>query len=138
MNEIVHNFLLTGDNFMPELHLRQLGFTYSTCGPFTKHREKIQKLIKTGNLKDLYKNELDEACFAHDVLNSDGKELAKTIASDKILKDRVYKIARNPKYDVNQRRLASMKWKHYLLLIVVLNIYYVRWVFSPNMLRLNL
>ena len=43
MNEIVYKFLLAGDKFMPEMHLRQLGFTYSACGPFIKHKERIQK-----------------------------------------------------------------------------------------------
>ena len=39
MNEIVNKFLLAGDKFMPEMHLRQPGFTYSACGPFTKNKE---------------------------------------------------------------------------------------------------
>ena len=43
MNKIVNKFLLTGDKFMPELRLRQPGFTYSTCGTFAKHHERIQK-----------------------------------------------------------------------------------------------
>ena len=43
MNEIVNKFLLTGDEFMPEMHLRQPGFTYSACGPFTKNKQRIQK-----------------------------------------------------------------------------------------------
>ena len=43
MNEIVNNFLLVGDKCMPEMHLRQLGFTYSACGQFAKNKEKIQK-----------------------------------------------------------------------------------------------
>ena len=43
MNEIVNKFLLAGDKFMPEMHLKQPGFTYSACGPFTKNKEKIQK-----------------------------------------------------------------------------------------------
>ena len=52
---------------MSELHLKQPGFTYSACGPFTKHREKIKKIKKTGNLKHLHRNESDRGCFAHDV-----------------------------------------------------------------------
>ena len=51
---------------MTELHLKQPGFTYSACVPFTKHRERIKKFRETSNLKDLYKNELYKACFAHD------------------------------------------------------------------------
>ena len=49
MNEIVNKFLLAGDKFMPEMHLRQPGFAYSACGPFTKNKESIQKFKETGN-----------------------------------------------------------------------------------------
>ena len=63
MNKIVNNFLLAGDKFMPELHSRQSGFTYSACRLFTKHRERIQKFSETGNLKHIYKEELDKAYF---------------------------------------------------------------------------
>ena len=92
MNKIINKFLLTGDKFMPELHLKQPGFTYSACGPFTKHRERIQKFRETGNLKHLYRNELDKACFAHDAAYSESKDLAKRTISDKILKDRAQEI----------------------------------------------
>ena len=61
MNKIINKFLLTRDKFMPGLHLKQPGFTYSTCGPFSKHRERIQKFRERGNLKHLYRNELDKA-----------------------------------------------------------------------------
>ena len=44
MNEIVNNFLLAGDKFISEMHLRQHGFTYSACKPFTKNKERIKKL----------------------------------------------------------------------------------------------
>ena len=43
MNENIKHFLLTGDKFMPQLHLKQPGFTYNACGQFTKYRENIQK-----------------------------------------------------------------------------------------------
>ena len=66
MNEIVNKFLLPGDNFMPEIHLKQPGFTYSACGPFTKTKEQIQKFKETGDTNYIYKNELDKACFQHD------------------------------------------------------------------------
>ena len=49
MNEIMNKVLLVGDKFMPEMHLNQPGFTYSTCGPFTKNNERIEKLMQTGN-----------------------------------------------------------------------------------------
>ena len=63
MNEIVNTFLLAGDKFMPEMHLKQPGFTYTACSPFTKNKERIEKFIQTGNTDFIYKNELDEACF---------------------------------------------------------------------------
>ena len=56
MNKIIHNFLLTGDKFMPKLHLKQQGFTYNAYGPFTKHWERIQKFREPGNLKQLQRN----------------------------------------------------------------------------------
>ena len=70
------------------MHLKQPVFAYSACGPFTKHHERIKKFRETGNLKHLYRNELDKACFAHDAAYSDSKDLAKRTISDKILKDR--------------------------------------------------
>ena len=60
MNEIVHNFLLAGDKFMSEMHLKQLGFTYSACWPFTKNKERIKKFNETGDTSYIYKNELDK------------------------------------------------------------------------------
>ena len=108
MNKIINNFLLTGDKFMSELHLKQPGFTYNACGPFTKHREIIHKFRETCNLKHLYRNELDKVCFTHDAAYSDSKDLTKRTISDKILKDRAYKIARNCGYDGYQRALASV------------------------------
>ena len=67
MNEVVNNFLLVVDKFMPEMHLIQPGFTYSVCGPFTKNKERIQKFKETEDSSDIYKNELDKACFQHDM-----------------------------------------------------------------------
>ena len=98
---------------MPELHLKKPGFTYSNCGPLTKHHERIQKCRETGNLKHLYRNELDKACIAHDAAYSDSKYLAKKTISDKILKDRAYEIARNYNYDGYQKVLASMVYKFF-------------------------
>ena len=59
MNEIVNKFLLAGDKFMPEMHLRQPGFTYSACGPFTQNKKRIQKFKESGDTSYIYKNELD-------------------------------------------------------------------------------
>ena len=67
MNELVNKFWLTGDKFMPEMLLKQLGFTYSACSPFTKNKEKIEKFMATGNADFIYKNELNKACFQHDM-----------------------------------------------------------------------
>ena len=67
MNEIINNFLLVGDKFMPEMDLRQLSFTYSACGLFTKNKEGIEKFMQSGNTDFIYKNELDKACFQHDM-----------------------------------------------------------------------
>ena len=108
MNKVVNKLLLAGDNFMPELHLRHPRFTYSTCKLFIKHREKIQIFRETGNLKHIYKNELDKACFAHDKAYFDSKHLAKRTISGKILKDTAYGNAIDPKYDGYQRGLVSM------------------------------
>ena len=63
MNEIVNTFLLAVDKFMKEMHLKQFGFTYSTFGPFTKNKERIEKFIQTGNTNFIHKNEIDNACF---------------------------------------------------------------------------
>ena len=71
MNKIINTFLLTGDRFMPELHLKQPGFTYSTCGLFTKHCERVKKFRETGDLKHLYRSELDKACFGHEAAYCD-------------------------------------------------------------------
>ena len=73
---------------MQELDMKQPGFTYSTCGPFTKHCERIQKFKEAGNLKHLYRNELDKTCMNHDVTYSDSKDLIKRTISDNVLKDR--------------------------------------------------
>ena len=63
MKEIVNKCLLAGDKLMPEIHLKQPGFTYSVCGLFTKNKERIQKFKETGDTSYIYKNELDKACF---------------------------------------------------------------------------
>ena len=75
MNKIISKLLLAGDQFTPELHLRQPRFIYSGCGRFTKHRKKIQKFREISNLKHIYKNELDKACFTHDPAYSHSKDL---------------------------------------------------------------
>ena len=98
---------------MPEIHLRQPQFTYSACGPFTKHEQRIQKFKETGDTNYVYKNELDKACFVHDATYSDSKDLTKRTVADKILKNKAFDIAKDPKYDGYQRELASMVYKFF-------------------------
>ena len=113
MNEIVNKFLLVGDKFMPEMHLKQPGFTYSACGPFTKNKERIQKFKETGDTSYIYKNELDKTCFQHDMAYGDFKDLTKRTAADKVLRNKAFKIASDQKYDGYQRRLASMVYRFF-------------------------
>ena len=77
MNEIVSKLLLTGDTFMREMHLKQSGFTYSACGPFTINTEGIEKFMQTGNTFFIYRNELDKAYFQHDMAYGKSKDLPK-------------------------------------------------------------
>ena len=98
---------------MPEMHLKQPGFTYSACGPFTKDKERIQKFKKIGDTKYIYKSELDKACFQHDMAYGAFKDLAKKTASDKVLRDDTFNIAKNPKNDEYQIGLASMVYKFF-------------------------
>ena len=67
MNKIVNKFLLAGAIFMSEMHLKQPGFTFSACGPFTKNKERIQNFKEKGDTSYIYKNELDKTCFQHDM-----------------------------------------------------------------------
>ena len=86
MNEIVNKFSLAGDKFMPEMHLKQPGFTCSACGPFSKNKEKIQKFKQTRDTSQIYKNELDKDCFQHDMAYGDFKDLTRRTASDNVLR----------------------------------------------------
>ena len=87
MNKIVNKCLLAGDKFMPEMHLKQPGHTYSDCRPFTKNKERIKKFKETGDTKYIYRNELDKTCFQHDIAYGHFEDLAKRTASDKGLKN---------------------------------------------------
>ena len=98
---------------MPEMHLRQPQFTYSACGPFTTLKQRIQKFKETGDTNYIYKNELDKACFAHDAAYSGSKDLTKRTVADKILRNRAFNIAKDPKYDGYQRGLTSMVYKFF-------------------------
>ena len=95
------------------MHLKQPGFTYSACGPFNENKERIQKFKDTGDTSYIYKNELDKGCFQHDMGYGDFKNIKRITASDKILRDKAFNIAKNPKYDGYQRGLASMVYKFF-------------------------
>ena len=111
INEIMNKFLLTWDKFMPEMHLKKPGFIYSACGLFTKNKESIQKFKETGDTNYIYENELDKACFQHDMAYGDFKYLARRTTADKVLRDKAFKIASDSKYDGYQTRLAYMVYK---------------------------
>ena len=113
MNKIVNKFLSTDDIFMPEMHLKQPGFTYSACRPFTTNQERIQKFKETEDTNYIQKNKLDKACFQHDKAYGDFKDLKRRTAFDKVLRDKAFNIAKSPEYDGYQRGLASMVYKFF-------------------------
>ena len=111
MNKIINKFLLAGDKFLPEMHLKQPEFAYGICDPFTKNKERITKFKQTGDTNYIYKNELDKACFQHDMACKDFKYLKKRTTADKVLRDKAFTIASDQKYDGYQGGLASMVYK---------------------------
>ena len=128
MNAITNKLLWAGDKFIPEMHLRQHGFTCSACGRFSKNKERINKIKETGDSKwtrYIYQNELDKACFQHHMAYGDFKDLNRRIAADKVLRYKACNVAKNPKYYGYQCGLASMVYKFFkkkkkTLLVVVL------------------
>ena len=108
MNKIINKFLFVGDKFKPEMHLRQAGFTYSICRPFTKNKQKIQKFKETGDSRYIDQTKLDRPCFHNDMAYEDYKDLPRRIAADKVLYDKAFNIAKNPSYDSYERGLALM------------------------------
>ena len=68
---------MAGDKFMPEMHLKQPVFTCSARGPFTRNKQRIQKFMQTGDINYIYKNELDKACFQHDMAYGKKQRLRK-------------------------------------------------------------
>ena len=84
---------------MPKMHLKQPGSTYSACGPFIKNKKRIQKSKETGETSYIYQNELNKACFQHDMAYGDSKDLKRRTVSEKILRDKAFNIAKNPKHD---------------------------------------
>ena len=113
MNNIINKLLLAGEKFMPEMHSRQPQFIYSACGPFTRHKERIKKFKQTGDMRYIYRNDLDKACFQHDSAYADNKDLINRTKAEKVLKDKAYNIASNPEYDGYQRGYASMVYKFF-------------------------
>ena len=95
------------------MHLRQPRFTYSTCGLFTKNKERIQKFNETGDSRYIYQNELGKACFQHDMAYRDFKDLPKRTASDKVLRDKAFNVAKTPKYNGYQCGLASVVKRYF-------------------------
>ena len=80
------------------MHLNLPRFTHSACGSFTKNKERIQKFKETGDTKYIYRNELDKTCFQHHMTYRDFKDLVRRTTSDKVLRNKAFKIAKNPKY----------------------------------------
>ena len=113
MNAIVNELLLAGDTFMPEMHLKQPGFTYSACRPFTKNKKGIKRFKETGDSRYIYQSELDKQCFQHDMAYGDFKDLNRRTVADKVLRCKVFNIAKNPNYDGYQRALAAMVYKYF-------------------------
>ena len=113
-NSIINKCLLAGDKFMPELHLVDpIVKRYSACGPFTKYTQRIQDFLNTDKLSYIYKNDLDKACFQHDIAYNKSQDSEKRTQSDIVLKNKALKIASNPKYNGYERGLASMVYKFF-------------------------
>ena len=113
MNEIENKFLLVGDQFMTEMHLKQPDFTYIACGSFKKNKERFEKFMQTGNTNFIHKNELDKSCFQHDMAYGKSKDSVKRTQSDKGLRDKAFKIASGPNYNGYQRGSALMVYKFF-------------------------
>ena len=109
MKKVVNKFLLSGDKFMPEMHLR----FHSVCRPFIKNKEIIQKFKETGNSQYIYQNELNNACFQHDIAYGDFEGLPRRPASDILPRDNAFNIAKNLKYDGYQRGLTPMVYNFF-------------------------
>ena len=98
INQIVNKLLSAGDKFMSKMHLRQHGFTYIAPGPFMKNKKRIEKFKETGDSIYIYHNKKYKACFQHDTAYGDLKKLPRRTSSDKILHDKAFNFAENPKY----------------------------------------
>ena len=112
-NAIGNKLLLAGDKFMPEMHLKQSGFTYSACGSFPKNKERIKKCKETGDLRYIYQKELDRDGFQHDFSYGDFKDLNRRTIADKVLRDNAFNIAKNPKYGGIQRGIILISLRFF-------------------------
>ena len=119
MNATVNKLFLAEDKFMLEMHLKQPGFTYCVCGLFTENKERIKKFEETGDCRYFFQNELDKACFQHDMASGDLKDLNRKIADDKVLRDKAFNIAKDTRNGGYQRRIASMVYKFFYKKLVV-------------------
>ena len=111
----MNTFLLVGNKFIPEVHLRQPGFTYSCGGPFTKYKERLQKHEETGYSRYIHRNELDKVCFQHKKAYENYEDLTffRGSSFNKALHYKAFNIAKTLKYDVCQRGLASIVFKFF-------------------------
>ena len=92
MKETTNQFSLVGDKFMPEIQLRQPGFSFSVCRLFSKNKEPIQKFKETGGSNHIYQNKLDKVCFQHDMVYEDFKYLPKRTIADKISHEKAFRL----------------------------------------------
>ena len=91
-----------------QIGLRQPRLTYSACGPFTKSKEKKQKVKEMGDSRNIFQNEPDKACFQLAMAYGDFKDLTRRTVSGKILHNKAFNIVQNPKKDGYQRGISSM------------------------------
>ena len=130
MNEIVNKFLLQGYKCTAEMHLKQPGFTYSACGPFTKNKKRVKKFKETGDSRYIYQNELDKACFHNDMAYEDFKNLNRRTIADEVLRDKALNIAKDTKYDGYEVDL--LQWfihflmKKLLVVVVKMKIFQIK------------
>ena len=112
--DIINRFLLIGDKFMPKIHLwdAKVG-KYSACGPFTRHKQRVNNFMKDGKLSHILKNNSDAACFEHDSAYAKYKDRLNGKKSDVVLKIKALEIALNPKINEYERGLASMVYKFF-------------------------
>ena len=106
-------FLSAGDKFLPEIHLRQSGFTYNACASFTKRQRKNKNIKETEDLRYIQENLLDKACFQHDMAYGNFENLPRRADADKVLCYEAFYIAKNPKYDGYQKVLTSVALKSF-------------------------